>query len=402
MAGLVQGLALVTFPPASSIFTSPHPQGYGFTTSQYGAMFLPQVILAILASSLAPAFARRWHLKRVFLLDLGSNLISMLLLALSNFLMSSTSLAYDTLLLATAALGLGFGMTVMAANTYAEEFFPGRSDSAVLALNALLGAGTALAPIFVIVFVGLGAWWLLPVLVGIVLVALLLFSAREPLPVAADRSALVRATTHEGFMRGLPRRFWVYAAVVLLYGIVETLNGNWSTLYLNQQRGVPAQWASLALTAFWAMVTVGRVLASVVTSRVPMRWIYLGLPMLLVIAFLVISQVSTALGGVLAFGLAGLACSAFFPLSISFGGEEFPRLTAVVSGELIAFYQVGYGIAAFGTGLLLGATGISLSTIYVGASLVAGGMIVLAFIVIRPQNTKTAEMNAGTEKGKTV
>ena len=83
----------------------------------------------------------------------------------------------------------------MAANTYAEEFFPGRADSAVLALNALLGAGTALAPIFVIVFVGLGAWWLLPVLVGVVLVVLLLFSARAPLQVAADSSAPGSATT---------------------------------------------------------------------------------------------------------------------------------------------------------------------------------------------------------------
>ena len=131
LAGLVQGVALVTFPAASSIFTSPQPQGYGFSTSQYGAMFLPQVILAILASSLAPALARRWHLKRVFLLGLGSNLVSMTLLALSSVLMSSSSLAYGILLLATAALGLGFGMTVMAVNTYAEAFFPGRADSAV-------------------------------------------------------------------------------------------------------------------------------------------------------------------------------------------------------------------------------------------------------------------------------
>jgi len=44
-------------------------------------MFLPQVILALLASSLAPEFARRWHLKRVFLLGLGSNLVSMIVLA---------------------------------------------------------------------------------------------------------------------------------------------------------------------------------------------------------------------------------------------------------------------------------------------------------------------------------
>ena len=136
LTGLVQGVALVTFPAASSIFTSPHPQGYGFSNTQYGAMFLPQVVLAILASSLAPTLARRWHLKRVFLLGLGSNLVSMTLLVLSNFFMSSTSLAYGIVLLATVALGLGFGSTIMAANTYAEEFFPGRADSAVLALNA--------------------------------------------------------------------------------------------------------------------------------------------------------------------------------------------------------------------------------------------------------------------------
>jgi len=394
LAGLVQGLALVTFPAASSIFTSPHPQGYGFSSTQYGAMFLPQVVLAILASSLAPALARRWKLKRVFLLGLGSDLVSMTLLALSNFLMSSSSIAYGILLLATAALGLGFGATVMAANTYAEEFFSGRADSAVLALNALLGTGTTLAPVFVAVFVGLGAWWLLPVVVGAALLVLLLLSASAPLQVAADRSAPGSAQSGTGFLRGLPRRFWLYAAVVLLYGIAETLNGNWSGLYLTQQRGVPTQWASFALTAFWAMVTIGRVLAAVVSSRLPARWMYLGLPMLLVVAFLVVSQVSTEIGGVIAFGFAGLACSAFFPLSISFGGKEFTRLTAVVSGELIAFYQVGYGIAAFGVGPLQGLTGVQLSTIYAGASLVAGAMIVLAFLVIRPQTTKSAHVSA--------
>jgi len=394
LAGLVQGVALVTFPAASSIFTSPHPQGYGFSSSQYGAMFLPQVVLAILASSLAPTLARRWHLKRVLLLGLGSNLASMTLLTISTLFMSSSSLAFGILLFATAALGLGFGATVTAANTYAEEFFPERADSAVLALNALLGTGTALAPLFVAVFVGLGAWWLLPVLVGVALLVLLLFSARAPLQTAADRGAPVESQPGAGFLRGLPRRFWLYAAAVLLYGIVETLNGNWSGLYLTQQRGVPTQWASLALTAFWAMVTVGRVLAAVASPRVPARWIYLGLPALLVVAFLVISQVSTAIGGVLAFGFAGLACSAFFPLSISFGGEEFTRLKAVISGELIAFYQVGYGIAAFGVGPLREVTGVPLSTIYAGASLVAAAMIVLAFLVIRPQATKAAQASA--------
>jgi len=394
LAGLIQGLALVTFPAASSIFTSPYPQGYGFSSSQYGAMFLPQVVLAILASSLAPALARRWRLKRVFLLGIGSNLVSMALLTLSSFSMASSSTAYSILLFATAALGLGFGATVMAANTYAEAFFPDRADSAVLALNALLGTGTALAPLFIAVFLGLGVWWLMPVVVAVALLVLLLFSARAPLQVAADRSAQGPAQSGAGFLRGLPGRFWLYAAAVLLYGIVETLNGNWSELYLTQQRGVPTQWASLALTAFWALVTIGRVLAAVASPKIPARWIYLGLPVLLVVAFLVISQVRTAIGGVVAFGFAGLACSAFLPLSISFGGKEFTRLTAVISGELIAFYQLGYGFAAFGVGPLHDVTGLPLSTMYAGASLVAGAMIVLAYLLIRPQTRSAAQVSA--------
>src|SRR5262249_13726992 len=147
LAGLVQGIALVTFPAASSILTS--PQAYGLSSTQYGTLFLPQVTLAILSASLAPGFARRWGLKRVFLLGLSSDLASMTLLALSSLMMAAAPLAYGMLLLATAALGLGFGSTIMALNTFAEAFFPTRADSAVLALNALLGTGTALAPLFV-------------------------------------------------------------------------------------------------------------------------------------------------------------------------------------------------------------------------------------------------------------
>jgi hypothetical protein len=99
-----------------------------------------------------------------------------------------------------------------------------------------------------------------------------------------------------------------------------------------------------------------------------------------------------AAGGLIAFGFAGMACSAFFSLSISFGEEEFTPLRAVISGELIAFYQVGYGVAAFGVGPLRDVTGVSLSTVYAGACLVAGAMIVLAFLVIRPQTTKAAQV----------
>jgi hypothetical protein len=106
-------------------------------------------------------------------------------------------------------------------------------------------------------------------------------------------------------------------------------------------------------------------------------------------ALLIVSGIGTAAGGVAAFGLAGLACSAFLPLTISLGGEEFSRLRAVISGELIAFYQIGYGLAAFGVGPLQDAARIPLSAVYALAGMVAAAMTALAVLIVRAPGHRT-------------
>ena len=376
-AGVVQGLALVTFPAASAIFTS--PDGFGFDSTRYGAMFMPQVALAVLASGLAPKVARRSSLRRVLLTGFLGNIASMALLAASRLLMSVPDMAFAVLLIATGALGLGFGATVMALNTYVEAFFPQSSDRAVLVLNALLGVGTALAPVLVALVVQMGAWWLLPLLVACILVVMLAIASVQPL----NASAATGNSATEQAREKLPRRFWFYAAAVFFYGIVETLNGNWAVLYLSGERGVSAGAASLALTSFWVMVTVGRVLIAAISRWVPARWTYVALPILLLLVFQLAAIVRNDIGGIVAFGLAGLACSAFLPLSISFGGSEFPQRSALVAGDLIAFYQLGYGIAAFGTGPLRDWAGLPLHTIFAGGSIVAALVAVFALLVVR-------------------
>ena len=47
---------------------------------------------------------------------------------------------------------------------------------------------------------------------------------------------------------------------------------------------------------------------------------------------------------------------------------------------MIAFYQLGYGIAAFGVGPLLD-SGVELSTVYALAAVVAAGMGLWSFVV---------------------
>ena len=96
-AGLVQGIVLVTFPAAGTIFTN--PADYDLSSTQYGALFLPQVVTAIAASLLGGTLARRYEIKRVYLAGLASSLIAMLFLVASAPLESKSS-AFIVLLVA--------------------------------------------------------------------------------------------------------------------------------------------------------------------------------------------------------------------------------------------------------------------------------------------------------------
>ena len=111
---------------------------------------------------------------------------------------------------------------------------------------------------------------------------------------------------------------------------------------------------SLALITFWAMVTIGRVVFAAIQESFPSWRVYRVLPFVLAIAFVAIANLPDggSVTGVLAFGLAGLGCSALLPLTISFAQEDLVAISAATAGMVIAAYQLGYDIAAFGAGPL--------------------------------------------------
>jgi fucose permease len=380
IAGLIQGIALVTFPAASTVFTS--PAYYNLTSTEYGGMFVPQALLAIGTSLLGARFTRRLGLKPVYLTGLVANLLAMALLVISQFVTGERPLAYGLLLVATTCLGIGFGMTVPAINTLAATFFPRNADSAVLALNALLGLGTALAPVFIALFVGLGHWWGLPILVGALAAALLLFSLALPFQSGTKISAVQRSRDKTA----VPANFWVFAAFALVYGILETINGNWVTLYMTQRLGATAELASLALTIFWASVTAGRILFALIESWFPARMTFRLLPFVVAAAFVVSASLPKAhpTFGLLTFGVAGLGCSALLPLIISFGQRQMRAIAASAAGYLIAFYQMGYGIAAFGVGPLQQNVGLSLDMIFGWSAAIGLVLVALTFAIPVP------------------
>ena len=184
VSGLFQGLSLVAVPAAATVLTS--ATGYDLSASQYGLLFLPQVVAAIAGSMSLPALAGRIGLKRVLLVGLVANTVAMTLLVLSNAVRTDAA-AFPMLLVATTSLGLGFGLTLGSISTYAGAFNPQRRDVALTALNVLLGLGTALSPLLIALFLDVGEWWYLPLGAAVGLAVMVAVTLTQPL--VAERPA---------------------------------------------------------------------------------------------------------------------------------------------------------------------------------------------------------------------
>lgn len=376
IAGLLQGIVLVAFPAISSLLTS--ADAFALSATQYGLLFLPQSVLSIFASLLSAKISQRLSLQFTFVIGLTANTVAMALLALSALVMHQTQEAYPLLLTATAFLGIGFGLTVPTLNTLAELLRPNKVDTVVLVLNALLGTGTVLAPLLSSLFIGYGMWWGLPLLLIASLTLLIVFSRCLAFPKEESVNA------QQG-LSPFPKRALLFMAAAIIYGYVETLNGNWAAIYMREVQAESIHFQSFALTLFWGLVTIGRVFFASASHSISRKIVYQWLPLVVAIAFVILGFIPRhspyqSLG---VFALAGFGCSALLPLTISFGGAQLQTISRSVAGIVVALYLLGYGIASFLPGFLIQHTPYSLSTVFSFSSLAALLLAVLAFFINR-------------------
>jgi fucose permease len=266
-------------------------------------------------------------------------------------------------------------VTLSCLSTVAAGFRPDRPEVALTTLNVLLGLGTALSPLLIALFTSIGEWWWLPIVTAAGLAVLLFLSATLSLASGVAHGPTDRAP--------IPRVFWVFAIALVSYGICETMFGNWGTSVLRSE-GASSTTANYALAAFWACVTLGRLLISLLPKRVPTFAIYRVLPWAIALTLILVAAVAGKSNGVVIFAAGGFACSGFFPMTIGYSEGTFPALGAVSAGWLIAAYQVGYGIAAFGAGAL--ESTIALTTLFGVSAGIAVIMGVLAINVGRARD----------------
>jgi hypothetical protein len=139
----------------------------------------------------------------------------------------------------------------------------------------------------------------------------------------------------------------------------------------------------VALTALNVLLGLGTALSPLLIALFTDvgQWWYLPL---LAAALLVFPAAGSAAAGIGVFAFGGLACSGFFPMTIGYGEATFPGIVELAAGWLIAAYQVGYGLAAFGAGALQRV--VSLSAVFRIAAGAAVAMGVLALVIASRQH----------------
>jgi len=375
-AALFQGLTLVSFPASSDVLK----QALGFTDAQYGAIFLPQVAAAILGALGGGALSGRYGLKTMFVLALLANVVSQALLSLSAAV--PLGVAYLTILLGTGFLGLGFGMTGGPLNAYPRLLFPHKAGTALLALHSTIGVGLSVGPLLVGWLSMRGAWLAFPVVLAVAGIVLAFLSATIQLPadctVASESEMDTDPTAHP--------EFWLLAAIAVVYAFAEGTFSSWAVIYVRESRGLAPTVATSSLSAFWAALVVGRILASGVLLRFSPLLPWSVLPLVILCAFLFIPTIATPAGAISGFALAGLGCSAFYPLTVATASARFPGAVAFVSSMLTAALMFGSGAASFIVGDLR--TALSLEQLYRVSALYPAIVLGLMALTIRLTHAK--------------
>lgn len=372
-AGLLQGLTLVSFPASSTVLRAAH----GFSDAQYGAIFLPQVALAIAGSLIGGALAARIGLRGLLIAALIANALSQVLLAGS--LVLNPSSAFVAVLLGTGSMGLGFGLLGAPMNTYPALLFPARSESALVAIHTLVGVGLSIGPLLLKAFVDDGLWVGFPLLLLVVCLALAVLSATAHLPVAQSNANTQQKSSGEQPYRSPV--LWVFVLIAFLYAFAEGTFSNWIVVYLTDGKGLSAAVGGWALSAFWGALVLGRLAASALVLRIPAARIWILLPVLMAITLLLLPQATTPASGLGLFVLAGLACSAFFPLTIALISQQFPRQVPLVSSLMIAALMSGVGLGSFLLGALRG--WLSFEQLYVYSAIYPALVFALGLWVLR-------------------
>jgi fucose permease len=279
--------------------------------------------------------------------------------------------SWPAMVILGGVLGIGAGIIDSALNTFAAM----HHGSRVLNwMHAAFGLGAAVGPLVMTAILSAGVAWAL----GYVSVAL----AQLGLAVAywltrqqftRPTSAPTASTSSDSrSARQLLRNplIWISLALFGVYAGTEITAGQWSFSLLTVSRNTPTALAGLLIGAYWASLTLGRVLFGIIAPRVSPNGL-LRVCILIAIAAAAVIWLNVPVVSWLALAVLGLVLAPIFPVLIAETPARLGRgQTANAVGLEIAVAVLGGAALPAAVGVLAA----RLSLEVVGPCLVAAGL----------------------------
>jgi FHS family glucose/mannose:H+ symporter-like MFS transporter len=360
--------------------------------------FLPTGILTTLIGPMLPLLMVRWSLSdtqagNLFLVQFLSSLVGVQLTGFllsrlgfrPSFLLGLLLMACGTATLylgsvalgmaSVAVYGLGLGLIIPTDNLLIAEISPASRSGAVSLLNFFWGIGAVLCSVMV-------AWTAahraLPFFLGSVslLLMLLAFAVRGlTFPTAATSKD--RAPSWRELLRS--PAIWLFAAVFFLYPGAETAVGGWIGTYVSRLGPREAAIAPLMPAFFWAALTLGRGLGTLLLSHVPEHRV-LRAGFAAGSAGIVLMLLSSTLTGVIAGALiTGLSYATLYPITVARLSHRFGVAARSIGAIMFSLASIGPAIIPW----MVGITSQSTGSLRAGLAIPLAATVILFLIHLR-------------------
>ena len=276
--------------------------------------------------------------------------------------------SWGTFVAAAMVAAFGAGCLDGGSNGLVLDVYREGRGRAMNLLHVSFSAGALAAPLIVGRLVEGGVPWQ-TVVMGAAALILLLILAYAFVPMPSGRRAADTAAAQAGTSTSPPGRR-LLAGPLLLLGIAiatyvasEVGVSNWLVRFLDP---APLTTATLALSLYWAGLTVGRLISSAIADRFDHLRFTLASSLLMAGLLAVAILAPTLPLSIAAFALAGVASGPVFPMVVAIGGERYPDRSASVGGSLTGMAIIGSIVYPPAMGLLsvtVGLTAAMLGTV---------------------------------------
>jgi fucose permease len=351
-----------------------------------GGLLALGIAASVLASAVTGRLLQRLPTGSVVALGAGLVGVALAVEALSPYLLLFA--------VGVVLFGLGFGGLDAALNAYAAQHFGARR---ITWMHASYGVGATAGPVLATVMLSQAITWRW--VYGLLAVPLVLLAV----VFAATGRVWLRLTSsphsaHEWAPQPPRRRLAVVGSLVFITveDGIESAAGIWSYVYLVNGRGFSPAAAGLTVSAYWAMMFLGRVVLGALAERIGASRVLAAAVVGLAVGAAVMAVPGPRFVAVLGLMTLGLAAAPIFPLftltTADRLGADVQRTTQAVSFQ-VAASGVGGAVLPAGVGLAITAYGgRALAVPLLGLSLLMCGVYTrLAAPSPGPPATRTGE-----------